>query len=71
MAPMDMPLTLTVELAAVLWGLVAALAISAIALFACTDALDRIGHACAAFVSRARVRFVMGHAFKPRVRNAA
>ena len=56
MAPMGMSLDLTAQLAAVLWGMVAALGISGIGLIACTDASNRIRRACVALVSRARIR---------------
>ena len=71
MTPMDMSLDLTVQLTAVVWGLVAALAISGIAVIACTAAPSRIRHACAAFVSYARARFVVRYVTESPVRNAA
>lgn len=71
MTPMDISLSMTVELAPLVLGLVAALAVCGVAVIACTEAPALIRDACAAFVSRARVRLQMFHVMKPRIRNAA
>lgn len=69
MTPMDMPLDLTVQLTAAIWGLLAALAISGIAVIACTEAPERIRHAYAALVSSAHFRFVVDYVIALRERH--